>query len=79
MSTAAYDYEDLHHLVDRLSPGQVQRLRLLVSQDEELSLPADPAPSGAAGLLQLIGAVDGPPDLAEHHDSYVRDRFSAAE
>jgi hypothetical protein len=81
--TAAYDYEDLHHLVDRLTPAQVRRLRLLVSQDEELSrvaggLPdartaADKSPS--AGLLALIGSVEGPPDLAERHDDYVRERM----
>lgn len=29
--TAARDYEDMHHLVDRLSPRQMRRLRLLVT------------------------------------------------
>jgi hypothetical protein len=81
--TAAHDYEDMHHLVDRLTPAQVERLRLLVTQDEELSqvagaLPGsgpsdDEAPS--MGLRALIGSIDGPSDLAERHDDYVRERM----
>ena len=27
--TAAHDYDDLHHLVDRLSPAQARRLRTI--------------------------------------------------
>ncbi|HEX2417568.1 MAG TPA: hypothetical protein VHJ83_05500 [Micromonosporaceae bacterium] len=27
------------------------------------------------GLLALIGAVDGPEDLAERHDDYIRKRM----
>lgn len=82
--TAAYDYEDMHHLVDRLTPTQVRRLRLLVTQDEELSqvaqsLPAVDANEGEesvpAGLLALIGSVSGPEDLAERHDDYIRERM----
>jgi hypothetical protein len=39
--SAAFDYEDMHHLVDLLNPTQVRRLRLLVTQDEELSQVAE--------------------------------------
>lgn len=80
--TAAYDSEDLHHLVDRLTPAQVRRLRLLVTQNEELSRVASGMPRTATSneappsLLALIGAVDGPADLAERHDDYVRERMS---
>ena len=80
--TAAYDSEDLHRLVDRLTPAQVRRLRLLVTQDEELSRVARGMPRTATSneappsLLALIGAVDGPADLAERHDDYVRERMS---
>lgn len=81
--SAAFDYEDMHHLVDRLTPTQVRRLRLLVTQDEELSqvaqsLPAveeDEVASVPPGLLALIGSVNGPEDLAEEHDAHIRDRM----
>jgi len=81
--TAAYDYEDMHHLVDRLTPTQVRRLRLLVTQDEELSqvaqtLPVADSPQAEAvpeGLLALIGSIDGPADLGERHDDYIRERM----
>lgn len=79
--TAAFDYEDMHHLVDRLTPAQVRRLRLLITQDEELSQAAEaPSPRPEEqpvpdGLLALIGAVKGPKDLAERHDDYIRERM----
>ena len=73
----------MHHLVDRLTPQQVRRLRLLVTQDEELAQAAEaalsPCPGGERtapdGLLALIGAVDGPEDLAERHDDHIRERM----
>ena len=82
--TAAYDYENLHHLVDRLTPDQARRLQLLVTQDEELSQVASALPgSGAtddeaawASFLALFGSIDdGPTDMAERHDDYIRDRM----
>ena len=79
--SAAFDYEELHHLVDRLSPTQARRLRLLVTQDEELSQVALPQAATVGtdmpteGLLALIGSIDGPSDLAERHDDYVRERM----
>jgi len=80
--TVAYDYEDMHHLVDRLTPAQVRRLRLLVTQDEELSQVAGALPGTrtsededpSTGLLALIGSIDGPADLAKRHDDYIRER-----
>lgn len=71
--TAARDYEDMHHLVDRLSPRQVRRLRLLVTQDEELAQVAGAVPPEQPsedepvpeGLIALIGSIQGPADLAE--------------
>ncbi|TKA00735.1 hypothetical protein FCI23_42160 [Actinacidiphila oryziradicis] len=74
----------MHHLVDWLTPTQVRRLRLLVTQDEELSplaqsltpLDVDEAEEAdPAGLLALIGNVNGPEDLAEGHDDYIRERM----
>jgi hypothetical protein len=74
--SAAYDYEDMHHLVDRLTPAQVRRLALLVSQDAELSRVAGALPGSgpsedelpSVGFLALIGSISGPADLAERHD-----------
>ncbi|KLL12785.1 hypothetical protein FrCorBMG51_03585 [Protofrankia coriariae] len=76
----------MHHLVDRLTLSQVRRLRLLVTQDEELSRvveeaggrPAVETPSEdvvPAGLLALTGSIRGPADLAERHDDYIRERM----
>ena len=73
----AADDEDLHHLVDRLTPQQVRRLRLFVHQDAELSTAAADADDGSR-LAGLIGSIDGPPDLADRHDGYVRERFSGS-
>lgn len=80
--SAAFDYEDMHHLVDRLTPTQVRRLRLLVTQDDELAQVARSLPAAdgdgesiPAGLLALIGSVNGPEDLAEEHDDYIRARM----
>ena len=61
----------------------MRRLRLLVTQDEELSqiartLPAADSPEAETvreGLLSLIGSIDGPADLAEQHDDYIRERM----
>jgi hypothetical protein len=81
--TAAYDYEAVDHLADRLSPLHGRCLCLLVIRDEELSQVAEtlsgaePAAEGAVpdGLLALIGSIDGLADLAERHDDYIRERM----
>jgi hypothetical protein len=78
--TAAFDYEDMHNLVDHLTPAQVRRLRLLVTQDEELAQAVDEITQPEEekvpeGLLALIGSVHGPSDLAERHDHYIRERM----
>lgn len=81
--TAGRDYEDMHHLVDRLSPRQVRRLRLLATQDEELAQVVEvvsPEQSSEEesvpeGLIALIGSIQGPADLAERHDDYLRERM----
>jgi hypothetical protein len=78
--TAARDYEDLHHLVDRLTPAQARRLRRLVTQDEELSrtAAADADTGSTAGLVALIGSITGAADLAEEHDRHVSGRFRSS-
>jgi hypothetical protein len=82
--TAARDHEELHRLVDRLSPEQVQRLRVLADTDPELHELLDIAtdqspdpPGGQERLLALAGIWGGgPPDAAERHDELIRERLA---
>lgn len=76
--TAARDYEDLHHLVDRLTPRQAARLRLLVSADPGLSAALQPgAEDEPARRISVIGIWDsGRGDLSERHDEIIRERLS---
>lgn len=77
--SVADDYEDLRHLVDRLTPAQVLHLRVLVSNDAELASAASahgvrhsattPLPED---FFALAGSIHGPGDVAEHHDEYIR-------
>jgi hypothetical protein len=79
--TAAHDYDDLHHLVDRLSPRQAGRLRVLVTSDPEFAAAAQPGPEGAGDAaghkrLSVIGMWDsGRGDLSERHDEIIRGRL----
>jgi hypothetical protein len=72
--TAAHDYEDLHRLVDQLTPDQVQEVRQhalrLVDEEETASEEAGRTPA-FAGVIE-----DGPPDLAERIDEFVAERFN---
>ncbi|MCP3800252.1 hypothetical protein NLX83_13385 [Allokutzneria sp. A3M-2-11 16] len=76
--TAAHDYEELHHLVDRLSPAQVRRLRLIVANDPELSV-AITEPSRPRRSLSFIGTLDAEPDLAERSAELVRRSMGGTE
>lgn len=78
--TAAHDYDDLHHLVDRLSPRQADRLRVLVTSDPELAPAAQPGAEGTGEAghkrLSVIGMWDsGRGDLSERHDEIIRGRL----
>jgi hypothetical protein len=75
--TAAHDYEDLHHLVDRLTPRQAERLRVLVATDPELAPVTRPESEQAAAQgLSIIGIWDsGRSDLSERHDEIIRERM----
>jgi hypothetical protein len=77
--TAAHDYDDLHYLVDRLSPRQAERLRVLVASDPELAAAAQPAAEGEqSGRRQLtvVGIWEsGRGDLSERHDEIIRGRL----
>jgi len=75
--TAAPDYEDLHHLIDRLTPRQAERLRVLVATDPELAPAAGPGTEQEAVQgLSIIGIWDsGRSDLSERHDEIIRERI----
>lgn len=77
MTAARHDYEELHHLVDRMTPAQVRRALVLVNSDPELAPVAadaeaadDRAPDDR---LSWIGSIDsGESDMSENHDVYIR-------
>jgi hypothetical protein len=78
--TAAHDYEDMHHLVDRLPPAGVRRLRLLAASDPELAPfveGADPAPDEDHVYrrhLSFIGlGASGRSDISERHDELLKE------
>jgi hypothetical protein len=74
--TAAQDHDDLHDLVDRLTPRQAERLRVLVAADPELASAARPEnDQAAARRLSIIGIWEsGRGDLSERHDEIIRER-----
>lgn len=76
----AFDHQDLHHWVDRLTPEQVRRLRLVIEEDDALPEVAEEREEDEEavpqGLLDLIGMVEsGRTDMAEKHEEYLRERF----
>jgi hypothetical protein len=80
---ATHDYEDMHHLVDRLSPAQLRRLRVLVESNPEFSGIVEPAPASEPDspprlrLLSFIGIMEsGRGDLSERHEEIIRDGLS---
>jgi hypothetical protein len=75
--TAAHDCDDLHDLVNRLTPHQAARLRLLVASDPELAPVTEPASEPPAGRRpSIIGIWDsGRGDLSERHDEIIRERL----
>jgi hypothetical protein len=81
--TAAHEYEDLHRLVDQLSPEQVRRLRVLAAADPELQELLDSAPEeldtdDRHGRLMALAGIwrSGPVDAADRHDELIRERLT---
>lgn len=79
--TAAYDYDDLHRLVDRLTPGQARALRAVALELVE-SQPDEPENSASASVgqgrrrrLSFAGLMDAEPDLAERSEDILRAEF----
>ena len=83
--TAAHDFEDLRYALEHFSPQQARRLRLIISQDEELAdaLPArkdeadgeEESDGVSPGLRALFGSIHAPSDFGENHDHYTRERM----
>lgn len=75
--TSAHDYEELHHLVDRLSPTQARHLRLLVSDDPELHGAEHNSDETVPDSLMSLAGIweSGRTDVSERHDEYIRERL----
>ncbi|MFQ6330997.1 hypothetical protein ACLMAL_33365 [Nocardia sp. CWNU-33] len=75
--TAAHDYDDLHSLVDRLTPDQARALRAVALQ----LVVVDSAESGAASKptgerrrrLSFAGLMHAEPDLAARSEEFLRE------
>jgi hypothetical protein len=74
--TAAHDCDDLHDLVDRLTPRRAEGLRVLEVADPELASAAGPgSDQGPARRWSIIGIWEsGRGDLSERHDEIIRER-----
>jgi hypothetical protein len=75
--TAARDYDDLHDLVDRLTPRQAERLRVPVASDPDLASATQPqGEQQARRRVSIIGIWEsGRGDLSERHDEIIRERL----
>jgi hypothetical protein len=75
--TAAHDYDDLHHLLDRLTPPQAARLRVLVASDPVLApVATEHEEEAATRRPSIIGIWEsGRDDLSERHDEIIRERL----
>ena len=72
--TAAYEYNELHRLVDRLTPDQVRALRavaLELVRDEPLTAESS-ADDQPVRRLSFVGVGHGGPDLAERSQEILR-------
>ncbi|MDN3359946.1 hypothetical protein [Actinomadura sp. DC4] len=75
--TAAHDYEDLHRLVDRLTPVQAHELRdhaLRLIDEDEQEEPTSETRS-VPRELSFIGIIHAEPDLAERSEDILRQGF----
>ncbi|GGL23713.1 hypothetical protein [Planomonospora parontospora] len=77
--TAGYAHEELHHLVDRLSPDQARRLLHLVKTDPELAETVGEEIDEPVRRRRLsiagIGA-SGEGDLSERVEDLLAERFN---
>ncbi|WP_433661813.1 hypothetical protein ACQPW1_06370 [Nocardia sp. CA-128927] len=74
--TAAYDYEDLHRLVDRLTPDQAHALRAVALQLVVTTPEPDTATEPAGERcrhLSFAGTMQAEPDLAARSEEMLRE------
>jgi hypothetical protein len=68
--SAAHDYDDLHRLIDRLTPDHARELHehamRLVGEEPSVIVPRD---------LSFIGLIQAEPDLAERSENIVREEL----
>ena len=77
--TAGHAHEELHHLVDRLSPNQARRLLRLVKTDPELAEATGDQPDepGRRRRLSIAGiGASGEGDLSERVEDLLAERFN---
>ncbi|MEU4542226.1 hypothetical protein [Nonomuraea dietziae] len=77
--SAGHAYEELHHLVDRLSPDQARRLLRLVKTDPELAEAVDEGlpQSTRRRRLSIAGiGASGEGDLSERVEDLLTERFN---
>jgi hypothetical protein len=74
--TAAHAHEDLHRLVDRLTPDQAREVRThvlrLVEQEPDMRPETD---RDTPRELSFIGLIHAEPDLAERSEEILREEF----
>ncbi len=75
--TAAHDYEDLHRLVDRLTPDQARELRThaLVLMGDPERLPSLTEETVVPRDLSFIGLIHAEPDLAQRSQEILREEL----
>lgn len=69
--SAAHNYDDLHHLVDRLTPAQAEALRAVALQLVEPQ-PDERPEAGRRRKLSFAGIMTAEPDLAERSEEILR-------
>ncbi|MER5645487.1 hypothetical protein [Streptosporangium sp. NPDC002524] len=76
--TAGHAHEELHHLVDRLSPDQARRLLRLVKTDPELAETVDEETDEPVRRRLSIAGIgaSGERDLSERVEDLLAERFN---
>jgi hypothetical protein len=78
--TAAHAYEDLHRLVDRLTPDQADEVRahvLRLVRSDDCSAPAESEENRPIRDLSFIGIMSsGETDLSIRHEEILREEFN---